>query len=64
MSLSDGGILFGCCALSFALGYAIGAIRVCHFVNKQLTSIGESVVTIQKHSHELQQLIARLDGKK
>jgi hypothetical protein len=63
MTITDGAILFAACAFSFALGYVIGAVRISRFVNKQLSSIGENVATIQKHNHELQQLYSRLGGK-
>jgi hypothetical protein len=60
MSVSDGGILFAACALSFALGYTIGAVRVCRFVTKQLNSVRENVANIEKYSGELRQIYSKL----
>jgi biopolymer transport protein ExbB/TolQ len=57
MTVSDGGILFAACALAFALGYAIGAVRVCRFVSKELTKVSTN---IEQNSHELRQIYSRL----
>lgn len=53
-------ILFACCAFSFALGYAIGVIRVCRFVTKQLLNVTTNIQNLEKYSSELRQLYSRL----
>jgi hypothetical protein len=57
MSIADGMILFIACALSFALGYGIGAFRVTRFVTKELKVIN---LNLQQHTRELQQFVSRL----
>jgi hypothetical protein len=61
MTASDGAILFAACALSFALGYAIGAFRVARFVGRRLDEIKGDVGEIQKHSRELRQIYSKLE---
>lgn len=57
MSISDGAILFAACALSFALGFAIGAFRVTSFVSKELKKLN---VHLDDQTHELKQFTSRL----
>ena len=63
MTLADGGILFAACALSFALGYAIGAIRVGRYVNRRLDEIRSNMQQIEKHSQELRQFYSKVEEK-
>jgi hypothetical protein len=58
MTLADGGILFAACALSFALGYAIGAIRVSRFVNHKLTQLQNELT---QHGESLQQFYSKVE---
>jgi hypothetical protein len=57
LSITDGGILFISCAISFALGYGIGAFRVARFVGKELTKVN---VILEGHKRQLEQFISRL----
>jgi proteasome assembly chaperone (PAC2) family protein len=61
MTIADGGILFAACVLAFVLGYVIGVIRVSRFVTKQLTEVQVNMGNIEKYSHELRQIYARLE---
>jgi len=60
MNLADGAIMFIACVVSFALGYAIGAIRVTRYVNKRLADIIGIMQPIQKASRELSQYYSKL----
>jgi len=62
MTATDGAIVFAFCALSFALGYAIGAIRVARAVTKRLDEVQVGVEQVQKYGRELQGLYAKLGG--
>jgi hypothetical protein len=61
MTLTDGAIMFGACALSFALGYVIGAIRVGRYVNRRLAEIQTGMGEIEKTSRQLRQIYSKLD---
>jgi hypothetical protein len=63
MTISDGMILFAFCCLSFALGYAIGAIRVGRYVNKRLTEITTGMEQVLENSKQLRQIYAKLEGE-
>jgi len=63
MNVSDGLILFAACALSFALGYIIGAVRVARFVGKKLDSLKMDVLNIEEHSRALRQIYAKLSNE-
>jgi len=64
MSVTDGGIMFVACVLSFALGYAIGAIRLGRYVNRRLDDIKTNVLNIEKHGEELRQYYSKLGDDK
>jgi hypothetical protein len=48
MTLTDGAIMFIGCALSFTLGYIIGAVRVTRHVNKRLEVILQIMTKTEK----------------
>ena len=60
MTITDGGIMFGACCLSFAIGYVIGAVRVTRYVNKRLDSVLTSIAHVEEHSREIRQVYAKL----
>jgi hypothetical protein len=62
MTITDGGIMFVACALSFTVGYVIGAVRVGRYVNTRLESILGSMKQIEQHSRELRQYYSHLEG--
>jgi hypothetical protein len=57
MNITDGGIMFIGCVLSFALGYMLGAVRLSRFVNRELTKVN---AVLARHEEGLQQFITRL----
>jgi len=50
MTITDGAIMFIGCALSFTLGYIIGAVRVNRYVNKRLEAILQLMQKTEKAS--------------
>lgn len=61
MTITDGGIMFVACVLSFAIGYVIGAVRVTRYVNKRLDSVLTSMAHVEEHSREVRQIYSRLN---
>jgi hypothetical protein len=57
LSITDGGILFISCALSFAVGYVIGAFRVTRFVGREIDKV---TVELIRHRKGLEQFYTKL----
>jgi len=60
MTITDGGIMFIGCVLSFLIGYVVGVIRISRYVNKQLDEIKVGVLRIEERSRELQQIYSAI----